>query len=890
MNTTQDLNVIKWKNYIYPFTTDAIKTQTHLAFNGGKYNVDDKHYNEFYKNYYEQLIAGNNELYIIEKVQNCKFAYFLDIEVPKGDTIILTKTQVETIIQKMNVIISQTFKQSDTFTLTENIITQRIINKDITKFHVNYPNLVVASNIAQVITKKLIAELANSNLKKVIDISVYRTGLRLFGSKKSKKDSDKEKTNYGDSDYQSVYSLPNNEKLTLDTFFKLIVRRTSDTPLTELAITLDPVDVKKKGNNGVKVSGVSTEILKEIQQYLLFLKSSDLNETFKHYTFDTTNKIVSTQNSLGVFCYYIGLEEHYCPFVNREHKRDSAPIYGELTTKGFVIKCYDSDCITQKYGETKLHDSFITDYPQLYLSMNTRYYKSEIVLSPEIKTLLEESLCMSHYKIAKVAYNIYKDRFRIDELKNPEWYEFDGSKWKKSYIMNILISEDLPRYYKAIKIKNDPNTIGNQQKDKVDISEIAAASEIGENVRNELINSLISKLENVSFKKNVLTEMYYLFKQLEPNFISKLDSNPYLLGFKNGVYDFANNTFRKGELTDYITFSTGYDYTEYDENCTEVKEIYEFLGKIITNKKVFEYLLKILGRSLLGVADEHFYILTGLSGANGKSTLINFLEDTLGEYDTAVDISLLTNKRALSASASPDVIRLRGKRLVSFAEPEYGDTLKTGILKAFSGGDSIIARELYKSPISFKLQASMFLICNDLPNLSSVDGGTCRRLSIIEFKSRFCDNPTKPNEFSIDPTIKGKMQSWRPFFMSILIHWYNKYQQELVANGKIDIPSEVKLATDKYKNENDKFNDFFDECIESSETILHMRDIYRLFNVWWSNTNINNFKIPDVKELIRAMKLKYDENDYTLYKGFRVSINIDENNIQNNINNNDDLI
>lgn len=870
MTNTSEMNVIKWKNYIYNFISET--DLTHLAFNGGKYKVPDNKYEEFYKNYYQQLINGNTELFIIEKVQNCRFAYFLDIEVPKGDTLILTKVEVDSIITKMNKIINESFSLNEKCNLTENVVTKRTINATVTKYHINYPNLIVTSNIAQVITKKLISELETLDLKKVIDISVYRTGLRLFGSKKSKKDSDKEKLNYGDNNYQSVYTC-DTDTITFDEFKKLIVRRTIDTPLTELKIKIDPkVNEKNKSN----ISGVSGEILEEIKKYLGFLKDT---ETFKNYKFDNVGKIVSTQNKNGIFCYYITLNETFCPFVNREHKRDSPPIFGELNMNGFVIKCYDNDCITQRYGDTPLHESFITDYPQLYLSMNTRYYKSEIVLTSDMRNLLEDSLCMSHYKIAKVAYNIYKNRFRIDELKNPEWYEFDGSKWKKSYVMNILISEDLPRYYRAIRIKDAPENVPEN-------AEIE--NETDKNVRNQLINGLISKLENVSFKKNVLTEMYYLFKQLEPNFISKLDANPYLMGFNNGVYDFKLNIFRKGELTDYVTFSTGYDYTEYDNNCVEVKEIYDFLGKIITNKRVFEYLLKILGRSLIGISDESFHILTGLSGANGKSTLINFLEDTLADYNTAVDVSLLTNKRALSASASPDVIRLRGKRYVSFAEPEYGDTLKSGILKAFSGGDSIIARELYKSPISFKLQASMFLVCNDLPNLSSVDGGMVRRIRVIEFKSRFCDNPTKENEFMIDPTVKGKLQMWRPYFMSILIHWYKKYENEIKLNGKIEIPSEVTQATNKYKNDNDKFNEFFEECVQVSNTFLPMKDIYRFFSMWWSNNNINNYKIPDIKELIRGMKLKYGgEDDYTLYKGFKVNINLDENVVQEEI---DDLI
>lgn len=50
-----------------------------------------------------------------------------------------------------------------------------------------------------------------------------------------------------------------------------------------------------------------------------------------------------------------------------------------------------------------------------------------------------------------------------------------------------------------------------------------------------------------------------------------------------------------------------------------------FLEKIIADPKVREYLLYTLARSLEGIPDEKFYIWTGSSGANGKSTLISLL-------------------------------------------------------------------------------------------------------------------------------------------------------------------------------------------------------------------------------------------------------------------------
>ena len=856
---------MSFKNYIKDFKAET--NLTHVSFpaigyTGGKYHVPDAKLEEFYKKYFECICKGES-VYLVEKVTDSNFSFFLDIDSKEN-------VDIKSLLTVTKKIISENVNEKYSNEINQNIF----ISKRNEKYHINFPKFIVNNNVAQFIAKAIINSTEISKeLRNAIDTSVYRTGLRLLGSKKAESDCEKEKMLHGNRSlvYQ-IYDLENNTytdttNSDYNAFKNYIIRQQSTINITPLTTT---VSIPKKITTIKKVTTMSSEVDPEICNEIKRM----LNE-MKINTVDTDciSKITSKQNSFGTFCYYIsfgGDSKRVCPFEEREHSRKTNPIYIELTINGASIRCYDSDCINKKYPNSpiELPKKIEFKYPKLYINMASKYesnINSKIIITSEIRKALEESLSQSHYKIAKVAYMIFKNKFRIDDIKNPDWYEFNGNKWKKSHLMNILISEELQKYYRAIK------TVANKDSE-------SESNESGDVMRNSMIESIVVKLENVSFKKNILTEMHYLFKNCEPNFISKLDCNPYLIGFEDGVYDLAEGEFRKGKSEDYITFSTGYNYIPYDSNCKEVSDINSFLSKIIPNKKVMEYLLKVLGRSLLGIADEQFYIWTGLSGANGKSTLINFLEYTLGDYTTGVDVGLLTNKRALSSSASPDIIRLKGKRIVSFAEPEYGDTLKTGILKAFSGGDSIIARELYKAPISFKLQASMIMCCNDLPALSSIDGGTLRRIRIIDFTSRFCDNPKKKNEFMIDPNIKTNIQMWRPYFMSMLIHYYSVYNDEIKKNGRIEEPEQVKIATNKYKADNDKFNDFFEECIEESNSICTIKTIYNNFVDWWTGNTLNK-KVPDIKELIRAMKIKYGEEDFNKYKGFNVIVKSTESNI-----------
>jgi P4 family phage/plasmid primase-like protien len=581
----------------------------------------------------------------------------------------------------------------------------------------------------------------NEIYKDIIDNSVYNTGLRLIGSYKINK--------------PTIYKLYDLEKQRYNELNN--IQELKDSSINNLE-KLKNTFVKEQQND-IKKNEIFTNNL-EIKRFEL--KQED---------------IVSIQQQGDIS--FILIKERHCPFYNKEHKRKQSYLYYIINTKRDTcnLHCYNSECKGKSIKIKTKMDEFVQDK----------------------KELIKSSLYGGHYSVAKLISELYPSKYRVDNLKNKTWYEFNGTRWvEQSCGLHVMLSEEMPKYYfKYIDlIETD---------DKTD-------EEIQDEKKN--VYNIIKKLETTPYKKNILEELANIYYFKDSQFYKKLDSNPLLIGFENGVYDLSLFKFREGLYNDYITFSTGYNYIEmYNEN--ERNEIMEFLSKIITDNDIKEYLLTILGKSLSGLLDDKFFVWTGITGANGKSTLINFLEMALGDYSTSIDISLLTQKRTASSNATPDLIRLRGKRLFSLQEPEHNDVIRTGLLKQLTGGDNIIARELFKSPVSFKLQGTMLLCCNDLPTIASTDGGTWRRLRVIEFNSRFCDNPTKVNEFKIIPNVKQMLEKWKSTFMLILIDYYKKYAIDM--NYIITEPCEVIASTNKYKHDNDKFSDFIEECIEESK-------------------------------------------------------------------------
>ena len=799
---------------------------SHVSYTGGKYFIPKEEYTKFTQLYHRSLLKGH-KMHLVERHLG-SFCFFQDIDTTEN-----TKLKDSDISE----IILATLD-----TLPDD--TEYLVSKRQDRYHVNYSYRCTPQEALD-ITEKLQVD---TNLKKHIDRSVYgNKGLRMLGSH-SKKGG-------------GVYKVYNLETQKFTEFADLGY---SD---FEQSLLNADTDGTCTGTIKTKKETMSQDVQKDLSKLLGNLKTNiQLRKQVPNIelldTFDLTpTKIKFVKNPYsGLTTFYITITDTFCPFKHSKHTRDSNPVYIEMSHKGFALRCHDLLCKKEifptKHLKLPVTHEFTKEYSLLCKYLTVKYYTSEVEMDELTKDLVEKSITGTNYSVAKVIFHLCKDTFRIDEMKNTEWYTFNGHRWIKSYKLHIFISEDLPKYYRSIKMFD--NTEGTDESETMKY--------------NLLVDKLIVKLETSSFKKSVIEELKYLFHELDPHFASKLDSNVYLLGFENGVYDLKKQAFRKAEPNDYISFTTGYDYIDYDPTNDKCIQVSDFIAKIITDPDVREYTLKVLGRSLLGIPDEHFYVWTGLEGSNGKSTLVSLLEKTLGDYAITCDTSLLTEKRGSSSSASPDAFEMKGRRLLLFAEPEKNSKLRVGFMKQMTGGDTLKARELFKSLVSFKCQGTLVMCTNELPQIDANDGGTWRRIRVTEYTSVFCSEPrkSKPREFKIDPKLGEKMNDWLCYFMSTLVFYYNKGKKEGLKE-----PKQVLKATNSYKGDNDNFDEFFTNCIKSG-SFTPLKTIYDELASWWSE-NYSKTPIPSVLEVKRALRLRYGQEieekiGKSTLKGFKLEI------------------
>jgi P4 family phage/plasmid primase-like protien len=216
--------------------------------------------------------------------------------------------------------------------------------------------------------------------------------------------------------------------------------------------------------------------------------------------------------------------------------------------------------------------------------------------------------------------------------------------------------------------------------------------------------------------------------------------------------------------------------------------------------------------------------------SNGKSLCINLLEKTLGDYCCKFPVTLLTHKRAASGSATPEIARAKGRRFAVLQEPGEDERLNVGLLKELSGGDVVQTRELFKPPTEWKPQFKLFLLCNQLPQVPSDDGGTWRRIRVVEFGSKFVErpDPNNPREFAMDMELHGKIDGWREHFAAMLIEAFKRFVKRPIVE-----PPSVTACTREYQRTNDHLADFVDSCIERApEGTLSIDQAYNALREW----------------------------------------------------------
>lgn len=451
--------------------------------------------------------------------------------------------------------------------------------------------------------------------------------------------------------------------------------------------------------------------------------------------------------------------------------------------------------------------------------------KYDEIMFQQIERIIDKSIRSdgSHCDVAEVISQYMRDKIVYD-TKVKSWYAVNDKTniWvqdKEGVKVRLILSTYGCNLYmkRAHYWNNLEMDVENEEQKQVN----------SEKAKKSL--KIASQLKNAGFKDSIMKELKSWCVQ--DNFIEEyLDCNINLFAFKNGVYDLENNIFRQIEPIDYISTTTDYNYNP-DIDKLYIDKVIDFLKSTQKNDEMYAYLLDVLSSMIYGKNyHQEFYIFNG-KGANGKSVLMSLLLLTFGKYGNKINATTFT-KPSKGANETSEMHSCKSSRLILVEEPEETDTLITSRLKEFSGDGKIKTRGLHENAFEFDPQFGLIFFCNQIPSLSKVDNAIGRRLRLVDFPFKFCDNPKMNNEKLIDRNLnilfKDNIEYRQAFAYILLDNWKNKNLNK----NKMNTPIEVMQVTNEYMedcNEVKKFiNDFYEITNDNNDKITS-RDLYTWF-------------------------------------------------------------
>jgi len=466
------------------------------------------------------------------------------------------------------------------------------------------------------------------------------------------------------------------------------------------------------------------------------------------------------------------------------------------------------------------------------------------------------------YDIAVVLHQLFKDEFKCVSVKANIWYQYKKHKWSEvdsGTTLRNAISTTLRSIYSKKGMKIFAQTLVNESLETT-TEEEEKIKKI-KNSKMSKIDDILRRLGTTNDKKNIMTEAKELF--YDGQFLEKLDVNPYLLCCNNGVIDFKEKVFRRGYPEDHLSKTTKIDYIPIQPSTHQitVDKIHDFMRKLFPIPELCSYMWQHLASTLIGTcADQTFNMYIGV-GRNGKSVLITLMEMVLGNYKGDVPLSLVTDRRTKIGGLAPELVALKGVRYAVMQEPSKGDKLNEGVMKQITGGDDVQARAPYMpESITFKPQFKLVVCSNQFMEIKSQDGGTWRRIRVVDFMSIFCENPVqgdkdKPYQYLLDKDMKQKFNEWKEIFLSMLI------AKAFETDGKVDDCPIVMKSSESYKESQDFIAEFMgDRIIADPKGRITKGDVNCEFCSWYE-ANYGKKDKPNVKDVHAEIDKKFGKYD-----------------------------
>jgi len=298
----------------------------------------------------------------------------------------------------------------------------------------------------------------------------------------------------------------------------------------------------------------------------------------------------------------------------------------------------------------------------------------------------------------------------------------------------------------------------------------------------------------------------YLF---DGDFERKLDTTPYLVAYKNGMFDLKTGLFRAGlQSSDYLTQTIPHNYEKAtDADIAAVK--HELLKICNNDPQHLEYYLSSLGYAMTGDSsrEQSFWNIRGQKASNGKSVVFDALMDIIPNYIVKMEGDIF---EVNYGSRHKEISTWKGVR-IGYVNELSKKRQDENLLKELADGTCMRFKVMYGGMDTMPITLKLWIVGNSTMKVNA-DNGIKRRLKMLQFDSEFIADLEEDDyaacQFKKDFNFKALLQTkYKHAIMELIYQYSKKYvdnQYKLC-----DYPAAWLEDCEDVARDNNKFEEYF---------------------------------------------------------------------------------
>lgn len=375
------------------------------------------------------------------------------------------------------------------------------------------------------------------------------------------------------------------------------------------------------------------------------------------------------------------------------------------------------------------------------------------------------------------------------------WLYFDGTRWKRDDCGEVM--------------RRAKETVGSIYAEAAALSDSTERKALADHARRSESEARLHAMVNLATSEPGI-----------PVTPSELDGDHWALNCLNGTICLRTGKLRAHRREDLLTKIAPVEYDAAARHPIWDKLLATATGG---DPELLTYLQRAVGSSLAGeVLYELLFLIFG-PPATAKTTFVEAIVAALGDYAARANFETFLVRPA-AGGASEDVARLAGARIVTASEVSDGRRLASGLVKALTGGDLLVARFLYGRSFEYRPQFSLWLVANAAPFIDEDDAAMWRRMKRIPFERIIPERERDPSIKATlrDPTKAGAaILAWA---VAGCLSWQLKGLHE---------PDAVRRSTAEYREETSVLGPWLEECcLIDPNARAKAGELYTAFREW----------------------------------------------------------